>query len=457
MTSGSAVSPRVDLPARFGFGVGDLAFNLIWQGTALFLLYFYTDVLGIAPAIAGAIYLAAMVWDAVTDPVVATLADRTQTRFGKYRPWIFLGALPLAVSYPLAFTGTPAPELISPALWALLTHILLRTTYTIVGVPFSSLQARLTDDANERTILAGFRMFGAALGGLTVVFVTPVLVSTFGEAREAEAYFAAASIAGVISFLALMFCVAAMKEPSHAPAAEETGTSILSDLRSIGPMFLNNPPLVRVFGIIIAASVCLAMFSKNVLYFFKYNLERPDLTLWALVTPAMCLFVMVPFWVMYARRTSKRSALLAGSGVAFLGYLLFFFVPAQPIFIMSVIVLLGIGGSALPVMFWSMLPDTVEYGQAATGQRAEAKTFGFATFAQKAAVGINALLLGTLLGWVGFEANTAQSPETLLAIKAIMSGVPAFGIVVIVALLWGYDLDRQAHDALRRQLRSKTG
>ena len=98
---------RVPFAARFGFGVGDLSFNLVWQGTALFLMYFYTDVLGIAPTTAGFIYLVAMVWDAVTDPVIATLADRTRTRMGRYRPWILFGAAPFAISYPLAFSAPP--------------------------------------------------------------------------------------------------------------------------------------------------------------------------------------------------------------------------------------------------------------------------------------------------------------------------------------------------------------
>lgn len=452
MTS-SLPSKTVALPARFGFAIGDVAFNLIWQGTALFLMYFYTDVVGLAPATAGAIYLAAMVWDAVTDPVVATLADRTRTRWGRYRPWILFGALPLALSYPLAFSSTPAPDWLSPVVWALITHIVLRTAYTVVGVPFSSLQARLTDDAQERTVLAGFRMFGAASGGLIVVFVTPVLVAAFGPDQEARAYFVAASLAAAICLAALIFCLIAMKEPEEETGAARSATSILHDLKSIGPMFLRNPPLIRVFAIIIVASACLAMFSKNILYFFKYNLERPDLTLWALTLPAFTLFIMIPFWVAVAGRTSKRTALSLGCCTALLGYLLFLAAPAtNPVPVFATILLIGLGGSALPVMFWSMLPDTVEYGEAMTGARAEAKTFGFATFAQKAALGINALLLGLLLASAGFEPNVDQTPATLLAIKLIMAGIPALGALIILALLRGYEIDHLRHAELRAEI-----
>ncbi|MDJ0922450.1 MAG: MFS transporter, partial [Henriciella sp.] len=215
-----------------------------------------------------------------------------------------------------------------------------------------------------------------------------------------------------------------------------------------------NPPLMRIFGIIIVASICLAMFNKNILYFFKYNLERPDLRLWALITPALCLFFMVPVWVMVAGRSSKRTALLVGGGISLIGYIAFFLVPETPAYVMTAILLIGIGVSALSVMFWSMLPDTVEYGEVHTGVRAEAKTFGFATFAQKAAVGVNALLLGALLDGMGFEANVEQSSDVLLAIKAIMVGVPALGVLAIFGLLWGYQIDHRAHARLRHQLQT---
>lgn len=445
-------SSRVSMPVRIGFGVGDFGFLLVWQGTSLFLMYFYTDVLGISPAIAGAIYLAAMVWDAVSDPLIATLADRTHTKMGKYRPWILFGALPFAVSYPLAFSSPPSWLPIDIISWALITHIILRTAYTIVSMPFNSLQARLTDDAQERSVLAGFRMVGAASGGLAVVFITPIIVASYGETREAEAYFISACLAGGIAFLALIYCFLTMKEPQDL----QTGDSkpLWDDLKSIGPILTNNPPLIRVFAIIVIASISLGMFGKNMLYHFKYNLEAPELTVFALVLPAVFLIIAVPGWVWLAGKTSKRAALAFGTAIALAGYLLFFMNPTASLAItFGAIALTGIGGAALAVMFWAMLPDTVEYGEAMTGVRAEAKTFGFATFAQKAAVGLNAIVLGLLLGVVGFEANADQTEATLIGMKAIMALVPAIGAVAILWILKDYKLDRQAHAQLLEKIR----
>ena len=451
-----AVPPqhRVPLGTRIGFAIGDFGFLVVWQGTTLFLMYFYTDVMGLDPVLAGTIYLVAMVWDAVTDPVIAALAERTRTRWGRYRPWIALGAVPFGVSFALAFS-TPGDMPVAPWLWALGTHLMLRTAYTVVSMPFNSMQARLTSDANERSVLAGFRMVGAASGGLAIVVLMPLVVQAFSAQGEAYGYLVAASLAGALAVAGLLYCAAAMREPgAGSEAAPEQ--SLLADIAAIPGLFRSNGPLVRVFGVIVIGSICLGMFGKNVLYHFKYDVGREDLTTIALVLPAILLVVSAPFWVWLSKRRSKRDALSFGLIIALAGYLLFFINPSQ--FLagsFAAIALIGFGGASLPVMFWAMLPDTIEYGEVRTGVRAESRTFGFATFAQKAAVGINALLLGALLSWAGFEANTAQAPDTLLAMKAIMALVPALGNIAICFILRGYHLDRAAHDALVRDLEQR--
>ncbi len=442
---------QVALPTRIGFGVGDFGFVMVWQGTTLFLMYFYTDVLAISPFIAGAIYLAAMIWDAITDPVIATMAERSQTRWGKYRPWIFAGAIPFGLSYMLAFSTSPA-DWLAPWVWALSTHIVLRTAYTVVSMPFNAMQARLTSDSDERTTLSGFRMIGAAIGGLFVVVLTPLLVAAIGDGNEARGYFWAACVAGTLATMGLFYCSITMREPTNAPASS-ISNSFLRDLAQGYGLIRKNGQLLRVFGVIVVGTVCLGMFSKNVLYHFKYDVDRPDLVTTALLLPALLLIVATPFWVWLSKGTSKSRTLQIGLGIALLGYLGFFLNPSDfiPTSLLA-IGLIGLGTSALPVMFWSMLPDTIDYGQSITGERVEARTFGIATFAQKAAVGINALILGGLLSMIGFEANTIQSANTLIAMKAIMALVPAIGTLIIFWLLRGYCLDRATHKAIQISL-----
>lgn len=440
------------LPAKLAFGLGDFGFNLVWTGTSLFLMYVYTDVFGLSPIVAGAIYALALFWDAVTDPLMGMIADRTRTRWGRYRPWIAIGAVPLAASYVLAFWN-PGFEGVALVAWVAFTHCLLRTFYTIAGIPFSSLQARLTSDANERATLAGFRMMGAAMGGLSVAFVTPIMVSRAGPGAEATGYLFAALAAAVLAIVIFAYVVAVTREPPETEGAAEVVRPFAGDLKSFFSQTVANGPLIRVFIVIVAVGVAVAMFSKNLIYYFKYVLEAPENVAAALITPALTMLLTVPAWVLLARRTSKRFAWMLGSALAGMGFAAFYFNPIQEVpIVMGIIMLISLGTSSFGVLFWSMLPDTVEWGEAQHGERHEAKVFGLASFAQKAALGMNALLLGFLLDGVGFVANQDQSEAALTGITAIMSLVPLAGIVVAVIAMWGYPIDAAQHNSLQIQI-----
>ena len=433
------------------FFSGDFGFNLFFQGSALFLMYFYTDVMGLPPTLAGVIYLTAMVWDAVTDPVMGTIADRTRSRWGRFRPYILFGALPLCIAYPLAFS---VPEgLTGTALfwWAMATHVLLRTCYTIVSVPFSSLQARLTSDSNERTTFAGARVMGGAVGGLSVAFLTPTLVQSLGGA-ESTGYFLAGCVAGALALVFFLASFLAMREPEdQSPPAPWAG------LGKEGLAFIEilktNPPLRQVFVMIVVASVAVAMFSKCIIYYFKYDLMQPQYLTIALVLPAFAALMATPVWVVVAHKFSKKTSFFCGATIAGLAYLGFYLNPEPTL--TSVLVLIGFagfGGMALAVSFWAMLPDTVEYWEAHTGVRHEARVVGFSTFAQKAALGINAILLGFILERSGFVANQPQTPQTLDAILALMTLVPLGGLITIALVLRTYPIDMTYHVRLKEMI-----
>jgi GPH family glycoside/pentoside/hexuronide:cation symporter len=449
-------SARLPLSAKLGFGLGDYGFNLVWSGTGLFLMYVYTDVFGVAPAVAGMVYALALIWDAVTDPVMGVIADRTRTRFGRYRPWIALGALPLAASYALAFWN-PGFTGIALVAWIAFTHCFLRTAYTIAGVPFSSLQARLTGDANERATLAGFRMIGAATGGLTVALMTPLVVQHLGGGDESRGYVLAAMAAGAVCLIVLLYVVAVMREPAEVePIASAATEPVWRDIGGFFEQALRNRPLRQVFIVIIAVGVAVTMFSKNVLYYFKYVLEAPEAATIALIaTPVMMIFT-VPVWALLAQKTSKRTAWMVGASIAAIGFLAFYLNPSKELpVVFAIIAVIALGASSFGVLFWSMLPDTVEWGEAKLGVRHEAKVFGFASFAQKAALGLNALVLGFLLEGVGYVANADQSPETIAGIVAVMSLVPLVGVLASMAALWTYPIDAKHHAQLRAEIAAR--
>ena len=169
---------KLTLKTRIGYGIGDISICLYWSGVGLYLLYFYTDVVGISPALAGVIYGIGMMWDALTDPFMGYLAERTRTKWGVYRPYILFGNLPLAISFVLLFR---APPYEGTALFVilLLINLLHRTCFTIVSVPFSSLTPRITSDSEERTNLTGFRMLGAQTGtNLMALCAFPIIFAS---------------------------------------------------------------------------------------------------------------------------------------------------------------------------------------------------------------------------------------------------------------------------------------
>jgi glycoside/pentoside/hexuronide:cation symporter, GPH family len=453
-TAGAA---RLPLGVQLGFGSGDFAFNLFWQGTSLFLMYFYTDVMGLSPGSAGLVYFIAMAWDAVSDPMMGVMADRTRTRWGRYRPYLLFGAVPLAASYPVAFWD-PGFEGAALFGWALFTHCLLRTTYTVVSIPFSSLTARVTGDAGARAALAGWRMIGAAAGGLTVSFVTPTLVQALGRGEEAQGYLLSASVIGVISIFIFLFCFSVMREPAEPPGASraQEKLSLGKELAVFAGMLSTNGPLLRIFLLVTVSSIAGTMYSKCILYFFKYHLQAtPDETRLALILGPLMLFVGVPVWVVAAQRTSKRLVALTCAMWAGLGYLAFYFNPSlDPRVTYAIMAFIAFGAAGNYVMFWAMLPDTVEYGEAKTGVRHEAKVFGFASFAQKAALGVNALLLGWLLEATGYVANTDLGEGTLNGIRLIMTMIPILGAISAVALLWRYPITAAYHRGLIDEIAS---
>jgi GPH family glycoside/pentoside/hexuronide:cation symporter len=444
---------RLSIPTKLGFAVGDFGFNIVWQGTAMFLMYVYTDVFGIAPTVAGFIYMVALIWDAIFDPIVGVLADRTRTRWGRYRPWIFIGALPMALSYALAYWN---PGLTGVALiaWVAFTHCFLRTAYALSNIPFSSLQARVSSDSRERTTLAGMRMLGAGVGGLSVALLGPAIVHSLSE-DEGQGYFLAGIIGGAITLCALLYVVFAIREPEEdLPVKKE---AVAGDVGAFFKQLIHNGPLAQIFIVLIVISLALTMFSKNILYYFKYVLEAPPgAESLALIMTPVALILLVPVWVTLANRTSKRTAWMVASAFAAVGYASLYLNPVREVGITyALMAFVSIGSSGFGVLIWSMLPDTVEWGEVKLGVRHEAKAFGFSAFAQKAALGLNALIVGVVLEAIGYIPNQAQTQQTLTGITSIMTLVPLAGVIVAVVTLWRYPIDAKRHAELRAELAAR--
>jgi glycoside/pentoside/hexuronide:cation symporter, GPH family len=448
------------LSQKLGYATGDFGLNLFWQSINLFLLFFYTDILGISPVWAGVAYMVASIWDGITDPIMGILADRTRTKWGKFRPYLLFGAIPLAISLVLAFSspGKGYPEAVIVA-WAMGSHVLLRTTYTVLSIPYSSLSARMTHNADDRTSLTGYRMQASSIGQIVVSFLFPFILDHYGN--QPIGFTIAASCVALMSLPAFLVCFCSTAEQSDLDT--DTGEQPKMSWRSLGQDVLaffrilaNNGPLLRIFLIVIIVSIAITMYSKNLIYYFKYDLK--DMSALKVVLPMLPVvsILAIPLWVQIIKRTSKRDAFLLASAAGSLALLALFFNPYTDTWINAAI-LICISASliAYAVCFWSMLPDTVEYGEWKTGERHEAKVFGFSSFAQKVALGIAAFILGAALEFIGFVPNATQSEETLFGLRALIALVPIAGIVASAALVWGYPINATFHAQIREEIEAR--
>ena len=435
---------------RAGYGIGDYAICLYWSGIGLYLLYFYTDVVGISPILAGWIYALGIGWDAITDPFMGYLAERTKTKMGSYRPFIYYGSIPLALSFVLLFWVPPFEGTVL-FLFLILVNLIHRSCFTIVSVPYSSLTARITNDSNERTKLTTARMISASFGTLSMSALAFPLIAYFGGADEAFVFLWLAITSGLIAIALLSVTVYSVSEK-----VDEIGTSSLPNFVSITKTVATNYPFWIVFGCILILGSTGVMFNKNLIYFVKYGLELHEYQGLILGVSSGASFLSLPFWAYLALKIGKRETWLISMTIAFIGLLLFFYYPIASLNeLLILLALIGVGNGAGGVLFWSMLPDTVEYGEWKSGIRTESSLYGFMTFAQKSSIAVAALILGFLLSGIGFEPNQIQSEETISGMKFMMSWIPICGIIISLVLMYFYPISTKFHGELLQRIKER--
>ncbi len=432
---------------RAAYGIGDYAICLYWSGVGLYLLYFYTDVVGISPLYAGWIYALGITWDAITDPFMGFIAERTRSKWGSYRPFIIFGSVPLALSFVLLF-WVPPFEGTFLFTFLLLVNIFHRSCFTIVSVPYSSLTARITDDSDERTKLTTARMLAASFGTFSISAAGFPIVLFFGSGNESTGFLFLGLISGSIAILILAITVYFVKERSLDPVNQ-----INANFKLVAKSVSQNYPFWIVFSSILILGSTAIMFNNNLIYFVKYSLDLHAYQGLILGTSGGFTLLAIPFWALLALRLGKRESWLIAMAWLLTGFLAFYFYPTQSLSeLLIILAFLGFGNGATGVLFWSMLPDTIEYGEWKTGIRTESSLYGFMTFAQKGAIGISALILGIVLTNIGFIPNEIQSQETLDSLKMVMSWVPISGIILSLSMVIFYPINKSFHAKLLKDI-----
>lgn len=414
---------------RAGYGVGDFAVNLFFQSALLFLLFFYTDIAGIAAATAASIFLVARVVDAVTDPVMGVIADRTRTRSGRFRPYVIAGGPFLALMGVATFS---APDLgdTGKVLYAYVTYILFGIAYTVVSIPYSSLTSALTENSHERTVLSTYRMAFAMLGGVLVAAMTTPLVAMFGGGGAG--YQMAMAVYGVLACVLLSVTFATTRERKFAHEQVPGFRQIFRALKAGGwPLAL----LIFAFWM---GMMAFTVRSAAIIYYFTYNVAREDLVPLFMVSVAAFNFlgiVLVPF---LARRLGKRMTYLAGAFGGCVAGVALYLTPTDNIeLIFGLSWLASIMFAAPTVMGWSMLPDAVDYAELRSGVRADGAIYAATSFFQKMAMAVGGAGAALILSATGYVPNATQAPEALDGILFMVAlGPVALFVLGAVAMLF---------------------
>ncbi|MDN4501029.1 glycoside-pentoside-hexuronide (GPH):cation symporter [Alteromonadaceae bacterium BrNp21-10] len=436
----------ISVREKIAYGLGDTASNFIFQTVMLFLTFFYTDIFGISPAVVGTMFLVVRIFDAVTDPLMGALADRTKTKWGKFRPYLLWLALPFGLSSILAFT-TPDLDPDGKVIYAFATYTLLMIAYTAINIPYSALGGVITADVDERVSVQGYRFVFGMLGGLIVTTLTLPLVDFFGAGDTALGYqrtMIAMSIVGVILFL---LCFAGTKE-----RVTSTSDANVSMKVSMAALWKNDQwRVLSLAAIFLLTGMVLR--TTLAIYYVKYFLMREDLITTFITIGMVGNILGCALAQPLAKKVCKIKAYIALQLIAALICIVSFFIDQQQIALaFGLYFLWGFFLQMATPLLWAKIADTVDYGQWKTGIRITGITYSSVVFFIKMGLAIGGALAGWLLAFYGYQADVEQSQQTQQGILISFTLFPAIGSIVVAVVMRYYILTNDKVNAIQQDI-----
>lgn len=435
---------KLSVGTKMGFGVGDLGGNLFFTAMGFWSLNYLTDTVGISATIAGLAIMLGKVWDAVTDPMMGFISDRTRTRWGRRRPYLFFGAVPLFLSMWYFFSAPPIQSDIGGAIWATLALCVLNTAYTVVNIPYGSLTPELTKDYKERTSLNGYRFSFAVIGTIMgAAIVQPILGLAGGDKKLG--FSIVGLVFGLVMAISILITFFSVREPDHSHTPRPT--------QKFFPTFLavfKDKTYVRLL-LVYACNLTGITFLQTILvYYFKYLYKNEGMTTMAMILLLITAMVCVPISVVVAKKIGKKRTYQIALGIMAVSCMAIFALGhiIGMTFTLVVMVFAGVGIGFAYVPPFAMLPDVVEVDAAKTSIRKEGAYYGMWTFVSKLGVALAPALTGVFLGMSGFIADAVQTPATILAIRFVIGPIPAAILILAIFIIERYPLDEKTYDKL---------
>lgn len=463
---------KIRLSEKIGYGLGDMSSSMFWKLFGAYLMIFYTDVFGISAAVVGTMFAVTRVWDSFFDPVVGAVADRTSSRWGRFRPYLLFLAVPFGVIGILTFLTPPFGQT-GKIVYAFITYALMMMVYSAINVPYASLLGVMSPDPADRNTLATYRMTFAYLGSFLALLLFMPLVNAFGGGNSGgpmlgwltapqAGWLMAAGVIAVVCVLLFLGCFALTKE--RVKPVRQGKTSLKTDLRDL----LHNRPWWILLGAGVASLVFNSIRDGATVYYFKYYVDETavgSISFLGLPFVLSGLYLAVGqaaniLGVILAapvsNRIGKRRTFMAAMAVASVLSVAFFWLGKDqlvPIFILQTFISVC-AGSIFPLL-WSMYADCADYSELQTGNRATGLIFSSSSMSQKFGWAFGTAITGWMLAQFGFQANAVQSAETLQGIRMFLSLLPAAGAFLSLVFIYFYPLSEQKMRQITHELEEK--
>lgn len=443
---------KVPFISKLAYGMGDVGCNFSWMFVGNFLMIFYTDVFGISMSAVAALMLFSRFWDAINDPIVGGLTDRTNTRWGRYRPWLLIAAPLTAVVLIASFWAHPDWNDTMKIVYMIITYCILVLGYTCVNIPYGTLCGAMTQNIEERAKINTFRSVSAMIAIGVINIITIPLISKLGNGSDQQGYLLVAILYGIIFALCHIFCFAKTKEAVTVP--EKKKIPIKLQIKTVAQ---NKPYLLALIGQFLFG-VTLYGRNADALYYFKYVEGSETLfTTYSLVIIIPSIIGAGLFQILFKLTENKgrtASILAFCTGVSMLSLYLFSPVEsAVAFYIFSGLTQFFFAGFNTAI--YAIIPDCVEYGEWKTGIRNDGFQYAFISLGNKIGMAIGTSVLAAALSCAGFEANIKQNEAVLSIMKHSFSTIPGVLWIITAVVLFFYRLNKKSYNKIVDEIKER--
>ena len=463
---------KIGLSEKIGYGLGDMSSSMFWKLFGAYLMLFYTDVFGISAAVVGTMFAVTRVWDSFFDPVVGAFADRTSSRWGRFRPYLLFLAVPFGLIGVVTFL-TPPFDATGKIVYAYVTYALMMMVYSAINVPYASLLGVMSPDPSHRNTLATYRMTFAYLGSFIALLLFMPLVNAFGGGdvngptrlwftAPQFGWFMAVVVIAAICVVLFLACFVLTKERVEPIKHEKT--SLKTDFRDL----VHNKPWWILLGAGVSSLVFNSIRDGATVYYFKYYVDETAVGNISILGLPFVLsgiylgvgqaanIVGVILAAPVSNRIGKRNTFISSMALATVLSVIFFWLNKDQLYLIFVFqILISICAGSIFPLLWSMYADCADYSELRTGNRATGLIFSSSSMSQKFGWAFGSAITGWMLAQFGFKANAVQSAETIQGIKMFLSILPAVGALLSLVFIYFYPLSESKMKKITAELQEK--